>query len=201
VTEQDHYLIIGLGNPGSAYDKTRHNVGFNIVKAYANKWGLGFKAVSSLNGELAQGRIKERKVLLFLPTTFMNLSGEAVRRCVDYYRVKLDQLIVVTDDVALPLASLRIRSMGSSGGHNGLKSIEEHLGTQHYARLRVGVGQPIQEELSDFVLAPFTLEESGKIGAAQLEALKVLDVWVDEGIAKAMQLANQKILKEKPVGE
>lgn len=195
--EFEKYLIIGLGNPGEAYVKTRHNVGFNIVQSLARKHGIGFKHASHLIGDVAQGEICGKKGLLLLPTTFMNSSGDAVRRCIDYFKVPLDHLIVVCDDIALPIGTLRLRSRGSSGGHNGLKSIEAHLNTQHYARLRIGVGSPEQEQLIDYVLGKFSQEEIKMIEEITVKAMEVLELWIAAGIAMAMQSANARKLEVK----
>ncbi len=188
--ELEKFLIIGLGNPGSQYQDTRHNVGFSIAQMFASKQKMQFKHVSHLCGEMASTHIDNKKVLILLPTTFMNLSGDAVRRCVDYYKVALDHLIVICDDVALPLGVIRMRTKGSCGGHNGLKSIETHLNTEHYARLRVGVGEPQKEVLSDYVLGRFSQEENKIIEEAAVRAIHVLELWMSSGIASAMQTAN-----------
>ncbi len=126
-----------------------------------------------------------------MPTTYMNASGEAVRRCMDYYKVPLDHLIVVSDDVALPIGAMRIRSKGSCGGHKGLMSIEAHLNTEHYARFKIGVGSPGNQVLADYVLDKFTVDETEKIKEVAAKALEVLELWVTSGIAAAMQSANQ----------
>lgn len=190
--EEARYLIVGLGNPGAAYEKTRHNVGFNIVKSFAAKHGMVFKHASHLIGDFAQGN----KTLLLLPTTYMNSSGDAVRRCVDYFKVPLDHLMVVCDDVALPIGTMRMRTKGSSGGHNGLKSIAAHLNTEHYARLRVGVSGPETEELVDYVLGKFSQEESKIIQDVAIKAIQALELWITVGTAAAMQASNAKV-KEK----
>jgi PTH1 family peptidyl-tRNA hydrolase len=202
VDEFEKYLIIGLGNPGEAYAKTRHNVGFNVVQSLAKKHGMGFKHASHLIGDVAQGEICKKKGLLLLPTTFMNSSGDAVRRCIDYFKVPLDQMIVVSDDIALPVGTMRLRSKGSSGGHNGLKSIETHLNTQHYARLRIGVSAPEQEKLVDYVLSKFSQEEIKAVEEITVKAMEVLEIWIAAGIAMAMQTANaQKLEVKKEEGE
>lgn len=188
--ETEKFLIIGLGNPGAKYKSTRHNVGFHIVQSLADKKGVQFKHSSQLVGEIVQTKIHEKKVFLLQPTTFMNLSGEAVRRCVDYYKIPLDHLIVVCDDVALPIGTMRMRTKGSSGGHNGLVSIEAHLNTEFYARLRIGVGNPGNQVLSDYVLGRFSADESKTIGEIEVKALEVLELWIVAGIASAMQTAN-----------
>jgi peptidyl-tRNA hydrolase, PTH1 family len=202
VDEFERYLIVGLGNPGEAYTRTRHNVGFNIVQTLAKKYGLGFKHASHLIGDVAQGQIRGKKGLLLLPTTFMNSSGDAVRRCIDYFKVPLDHLMIVCDDVALPIGTVRLRSKGSSGGHNGLKSIEAHLNTEHYARLRIGLSSPGHEQLADYVLGKFSQEESKVIEEMTVKAIEVLELWIADGIAPAMQTANaQKNLSKNEEGE
>ena len=199
---EENYLIVGLGNPGEAYKKTRHNVGFNIVQSLAKKHSFSFKHASNLIGDVAQGQINGKKGLLLLPATFMNSSGDAVRRCIDYFKIALDRMMVVCDDVALPIGTLRMRSKGSSGGHNGLKSIEAHVLTQDYARLRVGVSSPGQEELADYVLGKFTQEESKTIQEMTEKAIEVLELWIAAGIAMAMKKANtKKVQEEKEEGE
>ncbi len=199
--ELEKFLIIGLGNPGKAYQKTRHNVGFNIVQSFGKKYGLEFKHASHLIGDAAQGEVRGKKGILLLPTTFMNSSGDAVRRCIDYFKVPVGSLIVVCDDVALPIGTMRMRSKGSSGGHNGLKSIEAHLHTEHYARLRIGVSSPEQEDLADYVLGKFSEEESKTIEEIKIKAIEVLELWVTAGIAIAMQAANAKNSEDKKEGE
>lgn len=200
--ELEKFLIVGLGNPGEAYKETRHNVGFNIVQSLGKKHGLTFRHASHLIGDLAQGTVRDKKVMLLLPTTFMNSSGDAVRRCIDYFQVPLDHMIVVCDDVALPINTIRMRSKGSCGGHNGLKSIEEHIHTEHYARLRIGVGAPEHEGLADYVLGRFSQEEKKIIEEMTVKAIEVLELWITAGIPAAMQSANaQKVQVKKEEGE
>lgn len=201
--EVEKFLIVGLGNPGEAYRETRHNVGFNIVGSFGKTHGLAFRHASHLIGDMAQGSVREKKVLLLLPTTFMNSSGDAVRRCIDYYQVPLDHMLVVCDDVALPLGTQRMRSKGSCGGHNGLRSIQEHIHTEHYARLRIGVGAPGQhEDMADYVLGRFSQEEKKSVEEMSAKALEVLELWIAAGIAAAMQSANaQKDQVKKEEGE
>jgi PTH1 family peptidyl-tRNA hydrolase len=190
------YLIVGLGNPGSAYKETRHNIGFKVLEALSSQKGWVFKSAPDLKGKLAQGTLGENQVLLLLPSTFMNLSGEAVRACIEKFKVPLDHLIIVSDDVALPLGAIRLRSKGSAGGHNGLKSIETHLGTQYYSRLKIGVGEPGERDLSDYVLDSFSLEERETVKESIKKALEVLDTWMEKGLPDAMQVANKRIKEE-----
>jgi PTH1 family peptidyl-tRNA hydrolase len=191
----EKFLIIGLGNPGEAYKETRHNVGFTIVQSLGAKHGLTFRHASHLVGELAQGNVRDKKLLLLQPTTFMNSSGDAVRRCIDYFQVPLDHMIVVCDDVALPIGTIRMRSKGSSGGHNGLKNIQAHIHTEHYARLRIGVGAPGHEALADYVLGRFSQEEKKIVEEMAIKAIEVLELWMMVGIAAAMQSANAKTVQ------
>lgn len=197
----DGFLIVGLGNPGAQYKNTRHNIGFHIVRLFAEKHHMEFRHASHLVADVARGVVHHRKVYVLLPMTYMNASGEAVRRCIDDFKVPLDHLMVVCDDVALPPGTLRMRSRGSSGGHNGLKSMEAQLKTQYYARLRIGVGAPENEALEDYVLSRFSDEESGVIGEAALRAREVLEVWMTAGIAQAMQAANSAIKDQETKAE
>lgn len=191
------YLIVGLGNPGSSYSATRHNVGFEIAKAFAFKRSWKFRGEASLKAELAQGMIEDKRVLVLLPMTFMNESGQAVRSALDYFKVPLENLLLVSDDVSLATGVLRMRFKGSSGGHNGLKSVEQHLGTVHYARLRVGVGEPKERQpLEDYVLGRFAEEESKVILESFPKAVDALELWITKGVAIAMQAVNTKIQLE-----
>lgn len=197
MADKDPYLIVGLGNPGPSYRATRHNVGFEIAQAFAAQRQWGFRSESALKAQLAQGRIDDKRVLILLPMTFMNASGVAARSAGDLFKVPLDNVIVISDDVALPTGDLRMRSKGSAGGHNGLKSIERCLGTAHYARLRVGVGEPRdRQSLEDYVLGRFSREESARISESVPKAVDALELWVIKGVAAAMQAVNTKILLE-----
>ncbi len=188
--QHQNYLIVGLGNPGAGYQDTRHNVGFQVVQAFAQARGWSFRHSSDLMGELAKGDVEGKRLFLLQPTTFMNSSGDAVRRCIDYYQVPIENLLVVCDDVALDLGTMRIRARGSDGGHNGLKSIAAHLRTQYYARLRIGVGSPGQVVLADYVLGRFTSDEKVKVAAVVDRAQHILGLWISQGVAAAMQEAN-----------
>lgn len=187
---QKRYLIVGLGNPGKSYEKTRHNIGFQIVKAFAKKHSITFRAsLSQVKGSLGMGVFGEKKIFLLLPLTYMNQSGQSVRQCLDYY--KIDDLIVITDDIALVLGRIRMRLKGSSGGHNGLKDVEAKLKTQEYKRLRVGVGDRNSGDLADYVLGRFTEEEQKQLPEIITRCVCVLETWLLEGEEVAMLRANR----------
>lgn len=189
---EERFLIIGLGNPGKKYDDTRHNVGFRVVKALAEKYAISFRpALIRAKGSLGEGRIHEKKATLLLPLTYMNESGLSVRKCANYYKVPFENLFVVTDDTALPFGQLRIRVKGSCGGHNGLKSVEAHLGTQEYTRLRIGVGSHGERELSDYVLGTFSQEELREMPDVVDRAIQAIEVWLSDGSEVAMLSANR----------
>ena len=186
---QSRYLIVGLGNPGQSYENTRHNIGFRILKTFAAKYGISFRpSIMRAKGNLAQGEILGKKVFLLLPLTYMNESGLSVRKCIDYYKIDraASHLIVVSDDIALPFGCLRFRQKGSSGGHRGLESIQAHLQTSQYARLRIGVGDRERGELADYVLGEFSREEERELPNVVDNSIGILETWLEEGIESAM---------------
>jgi PTH1 family peptidyl-tRNA hydrolase len=184
-------LIVGLGNPGKTYQKTRHNIGFEVVEKLAKKNGLEFRKQPDFKGAVAEGQIGSDLVIILKPLTFMNLSGEAVALIMRYYQIDLSRLIIVTDDVALPLGQLRIRINSGPGGHNGLKSVEECLQTNRYPRLRVGVGDREEGDLADYVLSRFTEEEEKLIPGVLERAVQAVEIWLDKGLTSAMNFANK----------
>jgi PTH1 family peptidyl-tRNA hydrolase len=189
----DVYLIAGLGNPGKAYEGTRHNMGFASVLEFARKHGFRFRKQMKFKSELAEGRIGLKRVVLQMPLTYMNCSGEAVDLAVRFWKIDLQRFLVIVDDIAIPLGELRLKINSGSGGHNGLKSIEEHLHTQRYARLRIGVGDCQQEDLVSHVLGRFSADE-GKIVPTVLErSVQTTEIWLDEGITSAMNFANKNL--------
>jgi PTH1 family peptidyl-tRNA hydrolase len=188
-------LIVGLGNPGRKYERTRHNVGWWVVDHLADVWHLGSWKKES-QGLLASGHVGTEQVRLIKPLTYMNLSGAVL---IPYLRRQswspATDLLVVVDDVALPVGRYRLRASGSSGGHNGLKSIEQAIGHRDYARLRIGI-QPAQQEravgdLADFVLAPFGKSEREEILALMPRFADAVDLWLRDGIAAAMNEFNR----------
>ena len=156
-------LIVGLGNPGIEYEKTRHNIGAFVAYYYAQRYSIAFKQMKNLDGFVGVGAIEGRKVIFLLPTTYMNLSGRAVRKCVEYYNIPLSNLLVLCDDTYLNFSDVRFKIGGSSGGHNGLKDIENMFGTKDYLRLRIGIGEKTTEDLADYVLQNFTKDELSKL--------------------------------------
>jgi len=186
------FLIIGLGNPGSAYQKTRHNIGFRVVEWFAKRHGIELRKAARISAEIGHGTLDGVQVGLVFPLTYMNSSGEAVKECVKAFKVPLKQVMIVVDDVAFPVGDLRLKEGGSSGGHNGLKSIEAHLGTSDYPRLRLGVGSPKAQDLADYVLGKFEKAEEELLPQVFDKAADVLECWIREGIQVAMTKANTK---------
>jgi PTH1 family peptidyl-tRNA hydrolase len=195
-------LIVGLGNPGKAYEKTRHNIGFEAVSLLAKKHHLEFKKQLKFKGSIAEGQIGDTSAILLMPLTFMNLSGEAVALAMRYFAVDLSRLIILLDDVALPLGQLRIRINSGTGGHNGLKSVEEHLQTNRYARLRIGVGDRGQgEDLADHVLGRFSKEEEKLIPGVLERVVQSVEIWMDKGLTSAMNYANSSSSSTPSIGD
>lgn len=180
-------LIVGLGNPGKSYASTRHNIGFQVVDAFASKQEFTFRSSLRARGKLAKGTVGDTDVILLKPTTYMNRSGIAVKACVKRFGLDSSSVLVVSDDVALPFGVLRLRAKGSSGGQKGLQNIEEMLGSDHYARLRVGIGDAENEGLADYVLGQFSPEEQVKLPQIILGAVQALTWWIEEGINGAIQ--------------
>ncbi|MGO5021865.1 aminoacyl-tRNA hydrolase [Lawsonibacter sp. LCP25S3_G6] len=181
------WLLVCLGNPGDKYENTRHNVGFMVADEIAERQRkpiqkLKFKALTNLF------TISGEKVLVMKPITYMNLSGEAVRQAADFYKISPDHILVVSDDTALAVGRLRIRLKGSAGGHNGLKNIIQHLGTDQFPRLRVGVGEKPHPDydLADWVLGKFQGEDKKAIDAAVKRAADAVECILSEGLDRAM---------------
>lgn len=187
------YLIVGLGNPGKAYEGTRHNIGFAAMDLIAQKFGLEFRKSLKVKGALAKGVIAGETVLLLKPQTFMNLSGEAVFLAMRYYEVDLSRVLVIVDDVAIPLGQMKLKIDSGPGGHNGLKSIEECLHTNRYARLKIGVGDREEGDLSSHVLGRFTAEEREMLSALLERAASAVELFIEKGLTRAMDFANRKV--------
>ena len=189
--ETEKHLIVGLGNPGEKYKNTRHNVGFITVDFFANHYNLVFHESMRIRGSLAQGCIQEKQVVLLKPGTFMNVSGESIKSCMKYFSIAQEKILVVCDDIAIALGKVRMRMKGSSGGHNGLKSVISSLATEEFARLRIGIDFPqLEEDLSDYVLGNFTKEQQKTLEELLPFTTLVLKEWIVKGIAPSMQLAH-----------
>lgn len=185
------HLIVGLGNPGSDYAKTRHNAGFMLVELLAERWKVGWRAEKKFQSRLAKAEAAKGRVVLCEPQTYMNLSGEAVGALVKFYQLPLSQLIVAVDDADLPLGEIRLRPGGGSGGHHGLESITAHLGSREYARLRVGIGrQDGQREISGHVLGRLSGAESAVMEKVLARAADQMECWLAQGLQKAMSQFN-----------
>lgn len=183
-------LVVGLGNPGKTYERTRHNIGFAAVDLLASHHRLEFHKRLKWKGALASGPIGRGSVYVLKPLTFMNFSGEAVAEAIRLLQIELSRFLVLVDDVALPLGQLRLRTNSGAGGHKGLQSIEEHLQTNRYARLRIGVGDREEGELADHVLGRFTREEEELLPEILKRAVQAIEIWLDQGITRAMDFAN-----------
>lgn len=184
-------LIVGLGNPGPQYRGTRHNVGFAVADELARRHGAAFVPAPG-EALMAKAHGLGSGTLVAKPLTFMNLSGQAVDDLLRYFRIEVPDLLVVADDVNLPLGRLRARARGSDGGHNGLRSLVERLGTEEFARVRVGVGRgDPRRDLADHVLARFDQDEQSEAEAAVMRAADAAEMFVTEGIASVMNTFNR----------
>ncbi len=190
-------LVVGLGNPGREYAGTRHNVGFEVVDRLAAKLGwmppgeFDRLAKSKFDGLAYDGLADNEKLVLLKPITFMNLSGRAVQSAMAFYQLSPEDVMIVLDDVALPCGKIRIRSGGSSGGHNGLKDIKRALGTDQYPRLRVGIdAPPPRVPQRDYVLGRFSEEQKKAIEPAYVRAADAMVTWIEKGIGAAMNQFN-----------
>jgi PTH1 family peptidyl-tRNA hydrolase len=187
----DLFLIVGLGNPGRDYAKTRHNAGFIVVDQLAKRWQADWKSEKKFSARISRAEVGERQVLLCKPQTYMNSSGESVAAVVNFYRIALAQLLVIVDDADLPLGQLRLRPNGSSGGHHGLESIEQHLGSREYARLRIGIGRTAgPREITGHVLGRFSSTEADLADKVFAVASDQAECWLNDGTQKAMNQFN-----------
>jgi PTH1 family peptidyl-tRNA hydrolase len=183
-------LIVGLGNPGPRYNKTRHNIGFEILSAFADRHFFP-SAKSRFDGLATDHSISGEKVVLLTPQTYMNASGKSIRQCVDFYKIEHDDVMVVVDDMNLDVGRMRIRASGSAGGQKGLADTIRHLGTDKISRLRVGVGRPPgRMAASDYVLQRFSDADRQLVDVCVQEAADGLEHWLKDGIEKAMNLLN-----------
>lgn len=191
--ENEMFIIAGLGNPGKEYAGTRHNVGFKVIDALADKYDISVMNIKN-RAMTGKGNISGEKVILIKPITYMNASGESLRPLVDYYKIDPErELIVISDDIALPPGQIRIRKKGSAGGHNGLKNIILHLGSESFQRIRVGVGEkPKEYDLVNHVLGHFSGEEKSLIEDGITKAVQAAEMMLTGDTDRAMNEFNRK---------
>ena len=185
------HIITGLGNPGRKYENTRHNLGFITVDRLAEEHGISVTK-SKHKALIGEGRISGQKVLLVKPQTFMNLSGEAVRAVMDYYKEPVENLLVIYDDADIPAGAVRIRKKGGAGTHNGMRSVVSCLGDDGFARIRIGIGTQDDRDIIDHVLGGFTREEADVMREAVLTAVSAVECMLSEGIDIAMNEYNTR---------
>ncbi len=184
------YLVAGLGNPGKKYDGTRHNVGFDALDIFIDDTSVG-KPSKKFNALIGSTRIGDKKVFAVKPLTYMNRSGDAIRKIVEYYGIDVtSKLIVISDEINLPPGKIRIRKKGSAGGHNGLKNIIENLGTDEFIRIRVGVGDNKGSDLVNHVLSPFSKADRALVKEAEQKAADAVRCIIENGPDQAMNLYN-----------
>ena len=191
------HLIVGLGNPGAKYERTRHNAGFRAVEHLAAQWGAGWlDEKKKFSARLARAEVSGHTVLLCEPLTFMNLSGEAVGAICDFYKIdEPARVLAIVDDANIEFGEIRLRPGGSAGGHNGLRSIEQHLATPEYPRLRMGVGRPAddRQELASHVLAKFGENEAEALKPVLEKVAAQVNCWLAHGPEQAMNEFNGKV--------
>lgn len=184
-------LVVGLGNPGSKYQGTRHNIGFMALERMASSQGFSFRQQSKLHGLAAEQGTVEGRLRLLMPQTYMNDSGRSIRAALDWFGFTPDQLLVLVDDMDIPLGRLRLRAQGSAGGHNGLRSAIQHLGTQSFPRLRIGIGAPADNPAErrartvSHVLGPFSRAEQPEVNAVLDGVLEAIDLIQRQGLDRA----------------
>lgn len=189
------YLIVGLGNPGTEYAATRHNIGFDMVTYLSDRYNIPVRSREN-KAIVGKGMIGGQKVMLAQPQTYMNLSGESVRALLNYYKMDIDELIIIYDDISLPVGQIRVRPKGSAGGHNGIKNIIQHLQTEEFVRIRIGVGaKPEGGDLVKHVLGRFSREEDGMIRDVFALAEEALEALLDGDVAAAMNRVNGRKLE------
>jgi peptidyl-tRNA hydrolase, PTH1 family len=187
-------LIVGLGNPGAKYDHTRHNIGFDLIERLAKRWQVSLSEQKRFHGELGEGLAGGRRIRLLKPNTFMNKSGQSVRAVLDWYKLEPQQVLVLYDDMDLPVGKLRIRLSGSAGGHNGMKSLISHLGTQDFPRLRVGISKAteagVAKDTISHVLGKFAPDELRILPEVLDMAADAVEMALKQGTEKSMSLYN-----------
>ncbi|WP_163972091.1 aminoacyl-tRNA hydrolase [Oceanobacillus halotolerans] len=182
--------IAGLGNPGKKYENTRHNVGFMVIDELAKRhnWQLNKQ---KYNGNYAIERLNGEKVMVLQPQTYMNLSGEAVRPLLDYFDIPVEDVLIIYDDLDLPTGKIRLRQKGGHGGHNGIRSVIDHLGTKDFKRIRIGVGRPISQSIIDYVLGTFPKSEMDNVATSIQKSADACETWLTTPFDQVMNEFNQ----------
>ncbi len=184
------YLIVGLGNPGSKYAETRHNVGFRVLDCWSRKIGESMNR-QSFNAYFTRTRFEDKNVVLLCPLTFMNLSGKSVRECLDYFKIANNNLLVVHDDIDLPVGRVKVAKNSGAGGHRGVLSVIQHLGTKDFVRVKIGIGRPQNgEQVDRYVLSCFAEHERETIEKAIDLAVYACELFVLKGVGRAMNTVN-----------
>ena len=184
-------LIVGLGNPGREYENTRHNIGFMTLDKYADKLGVNIDK-SKFNGLYTEITINSEKIILLKPQSYINLSGEVIRKYVDYFKINVDDILIIHDDLDLPVGIYKLRQQGSSGGHNGLKNIELNLGTREYKRIKIGISNNKMMDTKDYVLGKLSKEEMLKLLEVEEKVLEIIDDYFKISFDALMAKYNHK---------
>lgn len=183
-------LVVGLGNPGKKYERTRHNIGFDVIDRVQQKWMIDLSE-QKFKGIYGVERNGAEKIFVLKPLTYMNLSGESVGQLMKYFQISVEDLVVIYDDLDLPPGKIRLRQKGSHGGHNGIKSIIQHLGTDQFNRIRVGIGRPDPgQAVPDYVLGRFSPDDQKKMDEAADQAAEAVDCWKEEPFLQVMNKFN-----------
>lgn len=185
------YLIVGLGNPGREYEKTRHNAGFELIDKYANHYGLEINK-KKLDGLFVKSMINNQEVILMKPQLYINLSGNVIKKYLDYFDISVDNLLIISDDLDQEIGSYKLKPSGSSGGHNGLKDIESHLKTKDYKRLKLGISNNKLVDTKNYVLGSFSKSERQIIDKNNEKLIKLLDDYLEMSFDKLMAIYNYK---------
>lgn len=184
-------LIVGLGNPGHEYENTRHNVGFKTIDKYASILGVSITK-SKFNGLYVETMTQNEKIILLKPQSYINLSGEVIRKFVDFYKISVDDILIIHDDLDLAIGTFKLKKKGSSGGHNGLKNIELHLGTQMYKRIKIGISNNKSVDTKDYVLGRMSREDENKLDAVIDTVMAILDDYFQLSFDALMSKYNHK---------
>lgn len=183
--------IVGLGNPGKKYDGTRHNIGFAVIDELTERHGIKLDQ-SKFKGHFAVETLFNEKIVLLKPQTFMNLSGESLRPLMDFYKIVPEDVLVIFDDLDLPVGKIRLRQKGGHGGHNGIRSIIDHLGTKDFKRIRIGVGRPTNSmPIVNYVLSPFTREQLEDVQTTIIKSADACEEWLKKPFSDVMNTFNQ----------